>query len=79
MKKEEIIELIKSEVAAFLKQSPDDIDEDEKLLRIGVSSIQALKIINRIRKKLAVDINPVALFEYKTISAFAGYLEETIE
>lgn len=76
MIKSEIIEIIREQVAGVIKQSPDTIDEDEKLMRMGVTSIQAIKIINRIRLALEVDINPVALFEYKTISDFAGYLAE---
>lgn len=79
MVKEDIIEFIKVEIAAILNQNPDSIDEDAKLLKIGVSSVQTLKIINRLRKKLNIDINPVAMFEYKTISAFAGYLSECLK
>ena len=74
MNKEEIIELIKVEIGLALDRDPDDIDEEVNFLRIGVSSVQALKIINRIRRKLMIDISPVALFEYKTIAEFAGYL-----
>ena len=79
MSKEEIVAFIKGEIASFLNQNPDSIDEDAKLLKIGVSSVQALKIINRLRKKLNIDISPVALFEYKTISAFAGYLSQCLQ
>jgi len=78
MSKEEIIMAIKEGIAAVLNVDPDSIDEDSNLLKIGVSSVQALKIINRIRKKLDIDISPVAMFEYKTISAFAGYLSECV-
>lgn len=77
MSTNDVIEIIKEQVANILNQSPDEIDEDEKLLRMGITSIQAIKIINRIRLALNVDINPVAIFEYKTISAFAGYLTGT--
>jgi acyl carrier protein len=76
MSKQEIIDFIKAEIAAILNEEPDSIDEDINFLRIGISSVQALKIINRIRKKLEIDINPVAMFEYKTISELAGYLSE---
>lgn len=74
MNQEEIIDVIKKEIALTLNQDPDDISEDVNFLRVGISSIQALKIINRVRKKLKIEINPVALFEYKTIAEFAGYL-----
>ncbi len=79
MNKEEIIAFIKEEIAAVLNQNPDSIDEDVNFLKVGISSVQALKIINRIRKKLEIEINPVAMFEYKTIAELAGYLDECVK
>lgn len=73
---EDIMGFIKAEIATVLNQDTDLIDEDANLLKIGVSSVQALKIINRIKNKLDIDINPIAMFEFKTISALAGYLNE---
>ncbi|GAA0365683.1 acyl carrier protein [Bacillus horti] len=78
MSKEEIMEYIKVEIGAILDQSPDEIDEDINFLKIGISSVQALKIMNRIRRKLEVEISPVAMFEYKTIDEFSGYLSESL-
>ncbi len=77
--KEQIIGFIKDEIALVLNQNSDSIDEHVNFLRIGISSIQTLKIINRIRKKLEIDINPIAMFEYKTIAEFSGYLFECIK
>ena len=45
-------------------------------MRLGVSSVQALKIISRLRKQLDLDINPVALFEFKTVDDSSEYLAE---
>ena len=74
MNKDQIIELLKSEVAAVINDDKNNIDEDENFMRLGISSVSALKIINSVRKKLEVEISPVALFEYKTLSEFAEYL-----
>jgi acyl carrier protein len=73
---EEIITYLKEEIALAINQSSDFIDQDLNFLRLGISSIQTLKIINKIKKKLGIDINPVAMFEYKTISEFAVYLKD---
>ncbi|MBB6020425.1 acyl carrier protein [Paenibacillus sp. JGP012] len=78
MTREEIEGFMKSQIAAALNQDPEDIDEETNFLKIGISSVQALKIINRTRKHLQVDISPVALFEYKTITEFASYLHESL-
>ncbi len=79
MSKEEVVAFIKEEIATLLDKRPEDIDDDTNFLKVGISSIQALKIINRARRKLGVDISPVAMFEYKTISEFGGYLSECME
>lgn len=78
MTKNEIIDYLKSEIASILDKNIDEIDEEMNFLKIGISSIQALKIINRMRRKLEVDINPVAMFEYKTIDEFAGFLSDQV-
>ncbi len=74
MSKEEIIILLKEELAAAMNNDPDNIDEDENFMRLGITSIGALKIINTMRKKLDIEISPVAIFEYKTLSELAEYL-----
>ncbi|HCC36033.1 MAG TPA: acyl carrier protein [Ruminococcaceae bacterium] len=77
MEESEIIVFIKNEIALMLECKPGDIDEDANFLKLGLTSVQALKVINRMRKALNVNISPVALFEYKTISEFAEYLSNS--
>lgn len=74
MNKEEIIEMLKKEVADVLDTTPDTIDEDESFMRLGVDSVDAIKIMNTIKSTLDVEVSPVAIFEYKTISDFAEYV-----
>lgn len=45
---------------------------------MGVSSVQALKIINHLRKELSINVNPVALFEFNTVDDISAYLAEEI-
>lgn len=74
MKREEIVDYMTAEIAENLKESTGNIDPDANFMKMGISSVQALKIINKLRKKMNVEINPVAMFEYKTITEFADYL-----
>ena len=64
------------EIAVELSMAPEEIDDQATFMRLGVSSVQALKIVNRLRKQLDIDINPVALFEFKTVDEFSGYLAD---
>lgn len=74
MTKDEIVHYLKVKIASIINKDVDKIDEEMNFLRIGISSIETLKVINRIRRELNVEINPVAMFEYKTIDEFADYL-----
>jgi len=76
MDQDHIKVVLTKEIAAELAIAPGEIDEDTSFMRLGVSSIQALKIINRLRKELGIDINPVALFEFKTVEDISAYLAE---
>lgn len=74
-----IIDFLKEEIAAAVNKQPDDIDENANFLSLGVSSIQTLKIINRLQKKLEIEINPIAMFEYKNIALFSEYLSQCVD
>ena len=76
MKKNEIVQLIKVEVASSIASTPEAIDAETNFLSLGISSIATLKVINRISRQLDLDINPVAMFEYQTIASFAEHLSQ---
>ena len=74
MNREQLIDYMKSALAETMAIDIDDIDENTSFFKLGVTSIQALKVINKMRRKLDVEINPAAIFEYKYISDLADYL-----
>ncbi|MFD0556984.1 acyl carrier protein [Stackebrandtia endophytica] len=79
MEKEHVKAVLTKEIATELSMSPGEIDDQASFMKLGISSVQALKIINRLRKELDIDINPVALFEFKTIEDISNYLVEEEE
>ena len=79
MSKQEIIDYMSKLIAEASDEPVDGLDENTSFFKIGVSSVSALKIINKLRKQLQVDINPVAMFEYKTLGEMADYLQECLE
>lgn len=76
MEKELIKSTLTRHVAEELAIAPADVDEDASFMRLGISSVQALKVVNRLRRELDLDINPVALFEFKTIEDISDYLSQ---
>ncbi|MEE0931322.1 MAG: acyl carrier protein [Acutalibacteraceae bacterium] len=74
MDKNQIIAYMKELMAEAMDCEVDDVDENASFFKLGISSIKALKIINMLRKKLNVEISPVAMFEYKCVNDLAEYL-----
>lgn len=79
MDQDHIKAVLTREISTELSVSPDEVDDQASFMRLGVSSVQALKIINRLRKELGIDVNPVALFEFKTVDDISAYLAEENE
>jgi acyl carrier protein len=76
MTKDEIKIVLIKKIASELSTAPAEITDDEGFAQLGVSSVQALKIVNGLRRELEMDINPVALFEFKTVDDISTYLAE---
>ena len=74
MNKAGIMLLITAEIIELTGHHSYSIDPHTKFQELGLTSLQTLKVINRLRRKLSLDINPIAMFEYETIAEFSGYL-----
>ena len=74
MTKQEIADYMQELMAEATGENKESIDENTNFFQIGISSIEALKIMNKLRKRLQVEISPVAMFEYKTIAEMSEYL-----
>lgn len=74
MTKQEIADYMQELMAESTGENKESIDENTNFFQIGISSIEALKIMNKLRKRLQVEISPVAMFEYKTIAEMSEYL-----
>ena len=61
MTKQEIADYMRELIAEASGEPVEQIDENTSFFKIGISSIDALKIMNKIRKRLQVNINPVAI------------------
>ena len=79
MTKEELLERIKVKISEVVGLHHEDVDEDEKFLKMGISSIQAIKIVNALQEQFNAEINPAIMFEYETLSELVDYLIEEFD
>jgi len=76
---EQLMDLAKKRISEVVGLHPSEINEDESFLKMGISSIQAVKIINLMQKDLDMELNPAILFEYETLGELVDYFLENRE
>jgi len=74
--KEEIQSKLVSELALYLRVSPDEIDIQESLTAYGLNSLVALDITDKLSKWTGCELEPTLLWEYPNIKMLTQYLAE---
>ena len=64
-------ERLRGLVAAALHRDPAEVGLDVKLNRLGMDSLTAMELRNRLRAELEVELPAVALFDYPTVRQLA--------
>ncbi|HEX8062151.1 MAG TPA: acyl carrier protein [Allosphingosinicella sp.] len=54
------------------------IDPDTDLMELGVRSIDAVLVSGEIEDHYGVEVDPVLLFEYRTVNRVAGWVAESL-
>lgn len=76
---------ISGDIAAFVTarllervEGLDSIDPDADLMELGVKSIDAVLVSGEIEDHYGVEVDPVLLFEYRTVSRVALWVAERL-
>ena len=75
MDKQDMIDFMKETLSEVMGEDITDIDENTSFFKLGISSVDALKTMNVVGRKLNIEIDPAAMFEYKNIAEMAEYLQ----
>lgn len=54
------------------------IDPDADLMELGVRSIDAVLVSGEIEDHFGIEVDPVLLFEYRTVNRVAGWVAERL-
>jgi len=74
-----LLEVVREQVAASLGHvSADAVDVDSTLLELGMDSLGAVELRNRLAAVAEVQIPPTAAFDHPTTAALAAYLESLL-
>ncbi|WP_394831622.1 type I polyketide synthase [Pendulispora rubella] len=74
----ELLKLVRTQVGLALGKSPDAIDRSRPFKEIGVDSLTALEIRNRLAAATGHRLHPTLLFNYPTPNALAQFFIEEL-
>jgi acyl transferase domain-containing protein len=67
-----LTELVCAQVAGVLGHSVADVDPHQPFQELGLQSLSAIELRNRLKTATGLDLSPTLVFEYPTPSALAG-------
>ena len=69
---------LREQVAAVLRLSVERVPEDKVLRSLGLDSLMALELRNRLERHLRLKLSATLVWNYPTISALAAHLENRL-
>jgi SAM-dependent methyltransferase/aryl carrier-like protein len=69
---------LREQVAGVLRLAPDDVDLQQPLNRIGLDSLMAVELRNRLRSQLGLDVPLVRFMEDASITGLAAELSPSL-
>ena len=74
MNRTEILNALKEEIARETGLTLAEIEEDATFYSLGLNSISSVYILDKLEKKLKVEMNPLFLWDYPTVGLFADHI-----
>jgi len=66
--------ILKDEISRETRIPVSEIEDDAGFHSLGLDSISAVYILDRLEKKLGVTMNPLFFWDYPTVTLLAGHL-----
>lgn len=74
MNRTEILNALKEEISRETGLSVPEIEEDATFYSLGLNSISSVYILDKLEKKLKVEMTPLFFWDYPTVGLLADHL-----
>lgn len=77
-RRSQLLEFVRNEVASVLNMRPDQVDNRERLFDLGIDSLMALELKNRLTAAFSLSLSQTLVFDYPMVTAIADHLAERL-
>lgn len=78
MTRPELIALFKSAVAEETGIAVIEISETDTFFNLGLDSVSCILLMDKIEKKLSVELNPIHFWDYPSIDTYVDFLLQEV-
>jgi acyl carrier protein len=72
--REDVIKLLKEMISDETRISLDDIKDTDTFFSLGLDSISCIFLMDKLEKKLHIELNPIHFWDYPAIRSYAEFL-----
>jgi acyl carrier protein len=77
MTRGELIEILKGLIAEEMGIPIDEINETDTFYNLGLDSVSCIFLMDKLEKKLQIDLNPIHFWDYPTIDTYSDFVVHT--
>jgi acyl carrier protein len=74
MTKTEVIQILKSEISRENGIPVAEIEDSADFFSLGLDSISCVYVLDRVEKKIKVELNPIYFWDYPTVETLSGFV-----
>lgn len=78
MKRPELITLLKSIIADETGIAIAEIADTDTFFNLGLDSVSCIFLMDKLEKKIRVELNPIHFWDYPSIDTYADFLLSTV-
>lgn len=78
MTRPELIAILKSVITEETGIKSEEISDTDTFFNLGLDSVSCIFLMDKVEKKLNVDLNPIHFWDYPSIDTYADFLLQEV-